>query len=41
MRLVTKINRTFAMELGLDTLISSPTIEALADLIRKQHECPA
>ncbi len=38
MRLVTKMNRIFAMDLGLATLVSSPTIESIAELIRNRHD---
>jgi thioesterase domain-containing protein len=34
MRLVTKMNRVYAMDLGLATLISASTIESIAELIR-------
>lgn len=34
LRLVTRMNRTFAMEIGLAGLVGSPTIAAIANLIR-------
>ena len=34
MRLITKMNRVYAMDLGLATLISASTIESIAELIR-------
>jgi len=36
LRLVTRMNRTFAMEIGLAGLVGSPTIAAVADLIRSR-----
>lgn len=36
LRLVTKMNRAFAMEIGLASLISSPSIESIAELIRNR-----
>jgi amino acid adenylation domain-containing protein len=36
LRLVTKMNRAFAMEIGLASLISSPSIEAIAELIQNR-----
>jgi len=36
LRLITKMNRVFAMELGLASLISASTIESIAELIRKR-----
>lgn len=36
LRLVTRMNRTFAMEIGLAGLVGSPTIAAVADLIRRR-----
>lgn len=38
MRLVTKMNRIFAVDFGLATLVSSPTIQDIAELIRRQHD---
>ena len=36
LRLVTKMNRAFAMEIGLASLVSSPSIESIAELIRNR-----
>ena len=36
LRLITKMNRVFATELGLASLISASTIESIAELIRKR-----
>ncbi len=36
LRLITKMNRVFGMELGLATLISASTIESIAELIGKR-----
>ena len=36
LRLITKMNRVFAMELGLASLISASTIESIAELIRNR-----
>jgi thioesterase domain-containing protein/acyl carrier protein len=36
LRLITKMNRIFGMELGLASLISASTIESIAELIRKR-----
>jgi thioesterase domain-containing protein len=36
LRLVTRMNRTFAMEIGLAGLVGSPTIAAIAELIRQR-----
>ena len=36
LRLITKMNRVFAMELGLASLISASTIESVAELIRRR-----
>jgi amino acid adenylation domain-containing protein len=36
LRLITKMNRVFAMDLGLASLISASTIESIAELIRKR-----
>ncbi len=38
LRLVTKMNRIFAMDLGLATLISASTIADIAQLIRDRHD---
>ena len=34
LRLITKLNRVYAMELGLASLVTAPTIESIAELIR-------
>jgi thioesterase domain-containing protein/acyl carrier protein len=36
LRLITKMNRVFGMELGLASLISAATVESIAELIRKR-----
>jgi thioesterase domain-containing protein len=36
LRLITKMNRVFGMELGLASLISASTIESIAELIRRR-----
>ena len=36
LRLITKMNRVYAMDLGLASLISASTIETIAELIRKR-----
>jgi amino acid adenylation domain-containing protein len=38
LRLVTKMNRAFAMEIGLASLVASPSIESIAELIRNRIE---
>lgn len=38
LRMITKVNRTFAMDLGLASLITHPTIESIATLIREKHD---
>ena len=37
LRLITKLNRYYAMDLGLASLISNSTIESIASLIRERH----
>ena len=36
LRLITKMNRTYAMDLGLASLISASTIESIAELVRNR-----